>query len=256
MAKEFYDDLSSSYHLIYSDWPAVVEKEGETIDRIIKAELSGPTSEIEILDCAAGIGTQAIGLARKGYRVAASDLSPKSLERLKSNSQRLNGGLAGPIETVVSSFDELNIRFASSRFSVCICLDNAIAHLPTKADLTASFSSMRDVIRDNGLLILSVRPYDELLTERPIFHPKLPKFSDGRLYFQVWRWNEDRTYDSTFFLIMPDGEVKHWSSKFYPHRLSEIQEALYAAGLTSEVRGSAESGYFQPIIIARKRRGS
>jgi ubiquinone/menaquinone biosynthesis C-methylase UbiE len=42
-----------------------------------------------VLDCACGIGTQAIGLAKRGYRVVRSDISRRDLERAEREAARL-----------------------------------------------------------------------------------------------------------------------------------------------------------------------
>ena len=63
----FYDGLAADYHLIYRDWEEAVERQGRVLDGLIREALGeGPR---EVLDCACGIGTQAIGLAMRGHRV-------------------------------------------------------------------------------------------------------------------------------------------------------------------------------------------
>jgi glycine/sarcosine N-methyltransferase len=53
----FYDDLADSYHLIYPDWGREVRRQGEVLDRLIRAQMG--SEPLSILDCSAGIGTQA-----------------------------------------------------------------------------------------------------------------------------------------------------------------------------------------------------
>ena len=75
MTKKFYDELSPFYHLIFQDWETSIERQADIIDGIIKSEWGDNASSI--LDVSCGIGTQAIGLAKLGYKVEASDLSPQ-----------------------------------------------------------------------------------------------------------------------------------------------------------------------------------
>ena len=77
MAKEFYDDLAESYHLIFQDWEASLRYQADVLARL----LPPPGLDVPILDCACGIGTQAIGLALKGYRIEGRDPSPTSIGR-------------------------------------------------------------------------------------------------------------------------------------------------------------------------------
>jgi ubiquinone/menaquinone biosynthesis C-methylase UbiE len=44
----------------------------------------GNTVPITILDCACGIGTQARGLAKVGFRVTGTDFSPRAIERARA----------------------------------------------------------------------------------------------------------------------------------------------------------------------------
>src|SRR5689334_9780820 len=85
----FYDSLSSHYHLIFSNWRDAVIHHGEILDKLIRTQINiSPATSL--LDCSCGIGTQAIGLALRGYRVHASDISSKAVERAKKEAQALN----------------------------------------------------------------------------------------------------------------------------------------------------------------------
>ena len=78
MAASFYDDLASFYHLIFEDWQANMDRQGAWLDSFIRAEWPATRS---VLDAACGIGTQALPLAARGYRVTASDISPAAVAR-------------------------------------------------------------------------------------------------------------------------------------------------------------------------------
>ncbi len=74
-----YDGLADEYHLMFADWRAEVVRQGEVLDRLIRRQVEPSASTV--LDCAYGIGTQAIGLAIRGYTVHATDLSPAAVAR-------------------------------------------------------------------------------------------------------------------------------------------------------------------------------
>src|ERR1700680_4551084 len=73
-SRDFYDQLATDYHLVHQDWEAVIERQADALDRLIRSAY--PQAK-EILDCSCGIGTQAIGLARRGYRVHGTDVSER-----------------------------------------------------------------------------------------------------------------------------------------------------------------------------------
>lgn len=58
----FYDDLAAEYTLLFADWRASVQRQGDVLAALIRQH--GGAEVRAILDAACGIGTQAIGLAR------------------------------------------------------------------------------------------------------------------------------------------------------------------------------------------------
>jgi hypothetical protein len=66
--KQFYDDLSSYYHLIFEDWDASMARQGEALVQLIDSELGRPQiGGVRVLDAASGIGTQTLPLAARGF---------------------------------------------------------------------------------------------------------------------------------------------------------------------------------------------
>lgn len=78
-ARDFYDSLAADYHRIFPDWEASMARQAAALDTLVGRELG--TGPRKLLDCACGIGTQAIGLARAGHQVVGSDLSPVAAAR-------------------------------------------------------------------------------------------------------------------------------------------------------------------------------
>ena len=82
MSARFYDELAPYYHLLYVNWEQAVSRQGTELAAILLDFGVEPGSVV--LDAASGIGTQTLGLLMQGYRVTASDISPKAVERLKA----------------------------------------------------------------------------------------------------------------------------------------------------------------------------
>lgn len=57
----FYDNLAAQYDKLFLDWQATTKEQALILDKLFKE--NGYNNTVEILDCACGIGTQAIGLA-------------------------------------------------------------------------------------------------------------------------------------------------------------------------------------------------
>lgn len=157
--RDFYNGLASDYHLVYADWDVAVERQGAALDRLIRASHMNP---VDILDCSCGIGTQAIGLARRGYRVQGTDISERALERARVEAARLG------VEIAFAVCDFRDLTPVHGLFDVVISCDNAIPHLLTNDDLSRAFRAMRSKLRPGGLLVVSVRDYDKMLVERRV----------------------------------------------------------------------------------------
>lgn len=69
----FYDNLDSQYDKLFLNWQATSKEQALILDKLFKH--SGYGNQSIILDCACGIGTQAIGLSSMGYDVTASNIS-------------------------------------------------------------------------------------------------------------------------------------------------------------------------------------
>src|SRR5690242_12084217 len=76
-----YDSLAENFNLIFQDWNAAVEWEGEFLNNLL-AQHAGPGA-LRILDCACGIGTQTLGLQSRGHFVVGSDLSAAAAARAR-----------------------------------------------------------------------------------------------------------------------------------------------------------------------------
>ena len=246
----FYDGLADEYHLLFADWDASVRRQGAILDRLIAGRLGPPPHRV--LDCACGIGTQAIGLAALGYRVHGTDISPAAVARAQREAARLGVSLT----TAVADLRALDAVKGS--FDVVLACDNAVPHLLTDEGLRQAALGMRAKLREDGLLVVSIRDYDALTAEKP--RTELPRVfdrPDGRqIAFQVWDWDETSpTYTVHQNVVREDGGTwrTHQEATVYRAlRRAELAEIVRAAGLR-EVGWHLpdETGYYQPILTAR-----
>ena len=228
----FYDDLADRYHLIFADWRASVERQAGVLDRLLRDALGdGPHA---ILDCACGIGTQALGLARLGHHVHATDLSPAAVARAEREAATLR---------VQVTFGVADLRDLPGRvpgtFDAVIACDNALPHLLDDADLHQATAGMAAKLRPGGLLLASIRDYDRLALERPhLDAPRIFDDADGRrITFQVWDWVADGSrYRLHHFLLRQDGarwRTEHAVTDYRALLRADLDASLLRTGLSA-----------------------
>jgi 2-polyprenyl-3-methyl-5-hydroxy-6-metoxy-1,4-benzoquinol methylase len=133
--KQFYDDLSPYYHLIFEDWDASMARQGDALAQMISSEFQGKhAKDLRVLDAACGIGTQTLPLVERGFQVTARDLSPAAVARLKHEAQ------VRQITVDVAVSDMRHVASSvSGLFDVVLAFDNSLAHLLNDNDFSAAF---------------------------------------------------------------------------------------------------------------------
>jgi glycine/sarcosine N-methyltransferase len=253
--QDFYDRLAEDYHLIFGGWDEEVRQQGEILDRLLRTE-TGRRERLSILDCSCGIGTQAIGLALRGHRLTATDLSPRAVERARREAERF----AVEIAFGTADFRALE-ESVEGTFDAVISCDNALPHMISRDDLLAAVRSIRSRVREGGLFLASIRDYDELLRERPrVTTPKVMETPEGRrVYFQVWDWEDDsRAYVVNLFLLSEEGEnwrTVHHTTRYRAMLRSELRSVLEEVGFSDvDWKMPDQSSYYQPVVTAKNQR--
>ena len=204
-----------------------------------------------VLDCACGIGTQALGLAKLGFAVTACDVSERAVKRARA--EAFLRGLHIPL--VVADMRKLDIIPANS-FHAVICMDNALPHLDSEGELSQAVGQIRAKLLPGGTFIASIRDYDDIVQQRPVVQG--PGFmSDGgkrRIVFQVWDWHDARRYTFHMYITREtsDGwKDFHGASVYRAILRHELTDILHRQGFTMiRWQFPNESGFYQPIVIA------
>ncbi|HSK44246.1 MAG TPA: class I SAM-dependent methyltransferase [Candidatus Binatia bacterium] len=249
--KSFYDQLASNYHLIFEDWEASIRRQATVLGAILEREC-GPAPTVKVLDCACGIGTQALGLAKMGFQVTACDLSPFAVERTRMEADKK--GLS--VRAFVADMLDLAV-LPDAEFDAVICMDNALPHLDSEEQLLRAASQMQRKLRPNGIFMASIRDYDNLVQEKPrVQGPNFYSDEKGRrIVHQLWDWLDDRRY--TFHLYITRENQDGWESQHYSSTYRSIMrdELSHILGKSGFGRGRwilpDESGFYQPIVLAK-----
>jgi len=248
-ASGFYDDFAGVYHLLFEDWEASMLRQASAIASILERECAaGGTT---ILDCACGIGTQALGLAKVGFRVTGADVSAGAIERARSEAAARNLDIPFYVADM-RNLDDLS----SGAFDTVICMDNALPHLLSEADLAQAAGQIRAKLRAGGTFLATIRDYDAILAQPPVVQGPAFYSDEGkrRIVFQVWDWQDERRYAFHMYItreISAGWANFHGTATYRAVLREEITGILASCGFTNiRWQFSAESGFYQPIVIA------
>lgn len=249
ITQTFYNNLASQYDKLFLDWQSATHEQAIILNKIFQD--NGFDASARVLDCACGIGTQAIGLARLGYNVTASDISDGEIAQAKERAK--SAGVE--IRFQNADFCELSKTFAE-RFDIVIAMDNALPHMLTGEDLKRAVKSITKQIKENGIFVGSIRDYDALLESKPPYSPPyIHKTENGqRVSFQTWDWTDDR-YKLTQYIIDDTESLQtgKFECEYRATRRAELTQLFVSEGCSNvEWLFPDETEFYQPIIVARK----
>lgn len=249
ITQTFYDNLATQYDKLFLDWQATTQEQAVILDKLFVS--NGFDKSAYILDCACGIGTQAIGLAALGYHVTASDISDCELAEARRRAEKNQVN----ISFAHADFCKLSEVFAE-QFDIVIAMDNALPHMLTSNDLASAIRSIVNQMKEGGMFIASIRDYDALLRSKPPYSPPyIHETAKGqRVSFQTWKWEGDN-YRLIQYIVEDEEtlQVSKFECEYRAARREEMTSLLKEYGCR-EVKWMfpEEIGFYQPIVVARK----
>ena len=184
---------------------------------------------MNLLDCACGIGRQAIGFAQAGHRVVASDLSRAAVARAEREARLRDLDISFFVSDM-ASLDEI----AGGGFNVAVALDNALPHLKP-SHLRRAVRTMGSKLEPGGVFMASIRDCDNLILQRPAI--QAPAFygerGAQRIVHQVWDWIDHERHTVHIYITMQSGEewtAHHFATEYRCLLRDELASALTSAG--------------------------
>ena len=153
-----------------------------------------------ILDVSCGIGTQAIGLTRKGFHVIASDLSERAIERARMEASARNLDIAFSVGDMRDAY-----KHHRAQFDVVISCDNSVVNLLSENDIHEALKEMCACTRPDGGCLISMRDYDKEERGQGLLKLYGVREDGNRRYvvFQVWDFDGDQ-YDLSMYFVEDD----------------------------------------------------
>ena len=249
MTEDFYNQLAPFYSLIYGDWDGAIARQANQLSEVIH-QYWHPGAKT-LLDISCGIGTQALGLARLGYQVTASDLSAAAISRAQQEAHQR--GLKIPFS--VCDMRQVDQHHAKD-FDIVLSGDNSVPHLLTDGDILQALRAFYACLRPGGGCMITLRDYDNEPRGRGIVKPYGVREADDRRYlvFQVWDFEADH-YDLAFYFVEEDhsiGQVQThvMRSRYYAISLNHLIQLMETAGFVTVKR--LDNAYFQPVVIGTR----
>ena len=245
MDPTFYDRLAPYYHFLYTDWEASIERQGAALAALLDDLGIAPGAAVH--DAACGIGTQTIALARRGYRMTGSDLSPGALRRAQAELE--SRGLSATL--TVGDMRDLDRIVAEPVHAVIAC-DNAVPHLLCDSEIRDALRSCRDAVLPGGAVVLSLRDYDAVPRRSPDVHPHAVHHDGNRrvVPVQVWEWDQDH-YDLRLYVTEEHAtgacSTHMLSTRYYAITINRLVELAREAGLVQVER--RDGVLFQPVVV-------
>lgn len=246
-----YDEISNLYHLIYPDWEAAVQKQGEALDRFL-TEAQGRRA-LNVRDVSCGIGTQAIGLAARGHRVTASDISAASVARARREAARRGLDIAFEVADMRACATN-----SAAKFDVVLSADNSLPHLLEERDISTALKAFHDCLLPGGMVVLSIRDYasneeDRMSPEYQVYGFRM-EGADRYFVFQTRDWDGDM-YDVTMYFVRQvredqPAQVTAGRCRYYAITVDRVSTLLRSAGFC-DVK-SVEGVLHQPIVAGMR----
>jgi glycine/sarcosine N-methyltransferase len=177
-----------------------------------------------VLDCACGTGYHLHLFHSLGCEVVGSDISPSMLAQAARNLAA--GGVDVPLHQ--ADYRELPRHF-QRQFDAVLCLSSSILHMPDEAQVTRAFSSMRAVLRQGGVLILTQGTTDKQWREKPRFIVATDDKDLTRLFVIDYLGQGTRYNILDIFHRAGAPELKVWSADYPRVYLKDDLSRLLAA---------------------------
>jgi SAM-dependent methyltransferase len=249
--RAFYDGLAPLYHLVYEDWDAAIERQGRILADVIR-ERWGADARL-VLDAAVGVGTQALGLAARGFAVTGSDISEGAVRRAVHEATARGLRMA----CHVADFRALAARDRSA--DAVIVFDNALPHLETEGDIRRALAECLRCVRPGGGCVISLRDYGAPPPSGTVqVHPYGERRWNGRRYHlrQVWTWQGAR-YDMALEVQPLDGAeapTTILNATYFSIAPARVAALMAAVGFTEVAR--LDGRFFLPLLVGTRPRGT
>jgi SAM-dependent methyltransferase len=247
---DYYESFAADYDWLFDD-DALAR--GFAIGHPATARLLERTPPAgAVLDAACGTGSSAAALARRGFRVRATDGSDAMVAMAAARFRREH--LEIPLARCL--WADLP-AVVGERFDVVLCLGNSLVHTASREAMIEALTGLRRMARPGGHVVVDSRNWEKLHAERRIVRVADRAVTrDGRRCVTLYAWEIperlDQEHVARIVFLFEDGdriEPHEYRIDFRPFTLGELRERLAEAGLR-EVDTDFDDARDQYAVVA------
>lgn len=236
---DFYHELAHDYEWLFPDEAigshGTVGATSPGSQDLLEGILETLPPGARVLDCACGIGADAVALARRGYNVTASDGSASMVAEAQRRSRRFGA----EINITHSSWQDLSERVPGT-FELILCLGNSIVHTETKSNMLSALEGIKKVLSPGGVLVADSRNWELLYGSKPRIITKnhaIERHGVRCLSLYIWTIPDDfeEPCRAEIVLLFEDASSaithRRYVIDFTPFRRADLTDAIHSAGL-------------------------
>lgn len=229
---DYYETFAADYDWLFDDDTLA---HGAAINHPAAARLLEKTSQAStMLDAACGTGHNAAALARRGYRVRATDGSDAMVTMAAARFQHER--LEIPVERCL--WADLP-AVVGERFDIVLCIGNSLVHTGSRDAMIEALAGLRQMARPGGHLVIDSRNWEKIHAERRIVRvADRVRTRDGRRCVSLYAWEIPDRFGAEMvahivFLFEEGDRIDphEYRIDFRPFTAAELHERLGAAGL-------------------------
>jgi SAM-dependent methyltransferase len=246
---DYYEAFAADYDWLFDDDTIA---RGSAVSHPATARLLERTGQDHaVLDAACGTGVGAAALARRGFRVHATDGSDAmvTVAAARFRREHLDVPLAQCLWADLPAV-------VGERFDVVLCLGNSLVHAASREAMIEALTGLRQMARPGGHVVVDSRNWEKLHAERRMVRiADRAVTRDGRRCVTLYAWEiPDRLeaeHVARIVFLFEDGdriEPHEYRIDFRPFTLAELRERLAEAGLR-EVDTDFDAGRDQYAVV-------
>jgi SAM-dependent methyltransferase len=232
MSARAYDTLAHVYEWLMPDELATPTGSATAFAPLLEP-LRPPA---RILDCAAGTGQLAVGLAAIGFDVIATDASAAMIGRTHT----LAADHGVKVVALTCNWEELPAQHFEP-FDAVLCVGNSIAHAVGRAGRQTALAAMAHVLRAGGICIVTSRNWEKVRSAGSRLEVNDCTIErHGRAALVIHSWTIPRTWDQPHHLDvavtlldnLPAVTTHTERLTLWPFTHQTLEQDLQAVGLT------------------------